>query len=132
MIHARIQSKVQTNQSVHWTHQFAVLDRVQSNVLVSQKAKKKIRDIELVEILPVQDVQQRLKNRWAVLVSRTVCKFLQAFKHLENVAVHHIPHPFSDEMSQKSPPVSVMCSSRKYPYPPPPPPTEGIGFSWEV
>lgn len=58
MIHARIKSKVQTNQSVHWMHQFAVLDRVQSNVLVSQKAKEKIRDIELVEILPVQDVQQ--------------------------------------------------------------------------
>jgi len=58
MIHARIQSKVQTNQSVHWMHQFAVIDRVQSNVLESQKAKEKIRDIELVEILPVQDVQQ--------------------------------------------------------------------------
>ena len=109
---------MQTNQSVHWTHQFAVLDRVQSNVLVSQKAKKKIRDIELVEILPVQDVEQRLKNPWAVLVSSTVCKFLQALKHLENVAVHHIPHPFSDEMSQKSTSVSVMCSCRKIHTPP--------------
>lgn len=89
-------------------HQFAVIDRVQSNVLESQKAKEKIRDIELVEILPVQDVQQWLKNRWAALVSRTVCKFLQAFKHLENVAVHHVPNPYTDEMSQKSTSVSVI------------------------
>lgn len=116
MIHARIQSKVQTNQSVLWTHQFAVLERVQSNFLESGKTKRKIRDIELVEILPVQDVQQRLKNRWAVLVSRTVCKFLKDFKHLENVAVHHIPHSSTDEMSRKSTSVSVAYSSRRYPY----------------
>ena len=103
MTYTRIQSKEQTNKSVHWTHQFAVMDRIQSDLTVPQK---KIKDIQLVELLPVQDVQQRIKSHWAVLVSRVVCKFLQPFKHLEDVVVHHIPHPYTAEMSKKSASVS--------------------------
>lgn len=106
MTYARIQSKEQTNKSVHWTHQFAVMDRIQSDLTVPQKPQKKIKGIQLVELLPVQDVQQRLKSHWAVLVSRVVCKFLQPFKHLEDVVVHHIPHPYTAEMSKKSASVS--------------------------
>ena len=82
------------------------MDRVQSDLTVPQKPQKKIKDIQLVELLPVQDAQQRLKSRWAVLVSRVVCKFLQPFKHLEDVVVHHISHPYTAEMSEKSAPMS--------------------------
>ena len=32
MIHARVQSKDSTNQSIHWTHQYAVLDKVKNNL----------------------------------------------------------------------------------------------------
>ena len=78
------------------------MDRLQSDLTVPQTPQKKIKDIQLVELLPVQDVQQQLKSRWAVLVSRVVCKFLQPFKHLEDVVVHHIPHPYTAEMSEKS------------------------------
>ena len=106
MIYARVQSKDSTNQSIHWTHQYAVQDKVKCDLSESRKPQKKIREIQLVELLPMQDVQQRLKKHWAVLVSRVVCKYLKSFKPFRDVVVHHIPHPYSDVMSEKSNSVS--------------------------
>ena len=51
MTYARIQSKEQTNKSIHWTHQYALMDRVQSDLSVPQKPQKNIKDIQLVELL---------------------------------------------------------------------------------
>lgn len=51
-IHARVQSQQHRNRSIHWTHQFAVLDRVQDPTLDFQRSKKKVGDIQLAEILP--------------------------------------------------------------------------------
>ena len=39
-------------------------------------------DIELEDLLPVKVVQDNLVNRWAVLVSRVVTKYLDWFKPL--------------------------------------------------
>lgn len=107
MIYARVQSKDSTNQSIHWTHQYAVLDKVKNNLADPREPQKRISEIQLVELLPVQDVQNRLKNRWTVLVSRVICKYLKTFKNFQDVVVHHIPHPYTDVMSEKSSSVSL-------------------------
>lgn len=113
MIYARVQSKDSTNQSIHWTHQYAVLDKVKNNLADPREPQKRISEIQLVELLPVQDVQNRLKNRWTVLVSRVICKYLKTFKNFQDVVVHHIPHPYTDVMSEKSSSVSIIgcCTS---------------------
>ena len=113
MIYARVQSKDSTNQSIHWTHQYAVLDKVKNNLADPREPQKRISEIQLVELLPVQDVQNRLKNRWTVLVSRVICKYLKTFKNFQDVVVHHIPHPSTDVMSEKSSSVSIIgcCTS---------------------
>ena len=113
MIYARVQSKDSTNQSIHWTHQYAVLDKVKNNLADPRQPQKRISEIQLVELLPVQDVQNRLKNRWTVLVSRVVCKYLKTFKNFQDVVVHHIPHPYTEVMSDKSSSVSIIgcCTS---------------------
>ena len=105
-IRARIQTKEHKNQSIHWTHQFAELGRAQNPMLESRKPQKAAADLQLIELLPSKEVQAKFKKTWAVLISRVICKYLSAFKQYHSLIVHHIPHQFSMEMSQKSKSVS--------------------------
>ena len=107
-IHARVQSQKHKNRSLHWTHQFAVLDRVQDPTLDTNKSQKPVADIQLSEILPDRNVQSRLVRNWAVIVSRVVTKYLDPFKPFQGLVVRHIPHKYSKEMSQKSDSVSLF------------------------
>lgn len=106
-IQARVQSQQHKNRSIHWTHQFAVLDRVQDPNLDSQRSQKKVGDIQLAEILPDRIVQTRLVRNWAVIVSRVITKYLPPFQSFQDVVVRHIPHKYSKEMSQQSDSVSL-------------------------
>ena len=107
-INARIQSKNNRDQSLHWTHQYAVLSRAIHPSLDNTKSQKRISDIQLVDLLPNKEVQQRLKNRWAVLVSRVICKYITPLKQLQDVVLQHLPHTYSNEMAQKSTIVSCF------------------------
>lgn len=109
MIYARVQSKDSTNQSIHWTHQYAVLDKVKNNLADPREPQKRISEIQLVERLPEQDVQNCLKNRWTVLVSRVICKYLKTFTNFQDVVVHYIPHSDTDVMSEKSSISIIAC-----------------------
>ena len=103
----RVQTKAHTNRSIHWTHQFAVLDRVQEPGLEDTNSRKTVKDLEFRELLPDSIVQRYLMSRWAVLVSRIVTKYLKPFNFLRKRVVWHIPHPYSKEMAQRSTVVSV-------------------------
>lgn len=105
-VKARIQTKVHSNQSIHWTHQYAVLDRVTSKGEDS-KPKSALSDLQPSALLPTQDVQNAIKEDCVILVSRILTTYLKAFQHLRNVVVHHIPHKHSALMSQKSQIVSM-------------------------
>lgn len=99
----RLQTKTHTkNRSIHWTNQYAVLDRVQAPELKSKQSQKPVRQIQFTELLPDQHVQARLLRRWAILVSRVISKYLTAFKSLRKKILSHIPHPYTKEMSGKS------------------------------
>lgn len=110
-IHARFQSQQHKNSSIHWTHQFAVLDRVQDPQLVNQGSQKLVSEIQLGELLPDNDVQALFIRKWAVIVSRVITKYLPAFQQFQNVVVRHIPHQYSKDMSQKSNCVSLYSNS---------------------
>ena len=106
-IHARVQSQKHKNRSIHWTHQLAVLDRVQDPKLDTQTSQKPVSDIQLAEILPDRTVQAHLVRNWAVIVSRVITKYLPPFKSFQDVVVRHIPHEYAKEMSEKSNSVSL-------------------------
>ena len=101
-LHARIQTKEHSNQSIHWTHQYAIRDSVTDPLLDNTKPQKSLDDLQLVELLPTPDVQARLKRSWAILVSRVVTKHLKEFQFLRKVVINHILYPFSSESSKKS------------------------------
>lgn len=105
-VKARIQTKDHSNQSIHWTHQYAVLDRVTTKGDES-KPKSAMSDLQPSVLLPTQEVQNAIKEDCVILVSRILTTYLNAFQHLRSVVVHHIPHKYSEPMSQKSQIVSM-------------------------
>ena len=107
MVYARIQSEENQNHSIHWTQEYAALNRVVEHSLDEKQPIKSFSEFQLSDILPGKAVQERLKLRWAVLASRVVCKYLTKFKQLQDVIVSHIPHPYATEMATKSNIVSV-------------------------
>ena len=121
-IHARVQSQKHRNHSIHWTHQFAVLDRVQDPKLDNHHSQKPVSEIQFSELLPDKDVMVKLVRNWAVIVSRVITKYLPEFCSFRNVVVRHIPHEYSKEMSQKSNSVSerffflsLLCDIHTHP-----------------
>lgn len=105
-IMSRIQSKKRGNRSIHWTHQYALLDKVSLPSPGHDEQRPK-GEIQFIDLLPSAQVQENLVNRMAVLVGRVVTKYLKVFKPLSKVAVYHIPHQFSKEMEKKSNSVSM-------------------------
>ena len=101
-IHARVQSQKHRNRSIYWTHQFAVLDRVQDPQLESHSSQKSVNEIQFAELLPDKDVMENLVKNWAVIVSRVITTYLPLFQSFRDAVVRHIPHEYSKEMSQKS------------------------------
>lgn len=106
-INARIQTKEHTNQSIHWTQQYAILDRVNNPLLDNTKPQKPLKEVQLIDLLPVKEVQDVFKKNCAILVSRIISKYLKAFKPMQDIVTRHIPHPHAAEMAGKSNIVSI-------------------------
>lgn len=100
-ITARVQTKQHSNRSLHWTHQFALLDKVSDNHLDKEESQKRVQELEYQQLLPDSGVQQNLILQWAVIVSRIVTKYIPAFKVFQRNVIYHIPHPYAKEMSTK-------------------------------
>ena len=107
MVNARIQGTEHSNRSIHWTQQYAVLNRVNEPNLDTTRPRKSLNEVQLIDLLPAEPTLERLKQRWAVLVSRIICKYLPKFHPYRDVVIRHIPHHYSDEMKAKSKTVSV-------------------------
>lgn len=101
-IQARYQSTDRTNQSIHWTQQYAVLNRIDISSFDNSKPQMMLRDIQLSNVLPSNAVLKSFKWNCSVLVSRVISKYLDSFQHMQDCVVRHISHKYSEEMSQKS------------------------------
>lgn len=106
-INARIQTKENTNRSLHSTHQFAVLAKVSDPALESTVPQKSLKDLQFIELLPDAAVQNNFVWQWAVLVSRVITKYLPPFIAFRKNVLFHIPHKYSKEMTTKSETVSA-------------------------
>lgn len=107
-IHARVQSEKHTNKSIHWIQKYAVVNKVVEPYLSSSTPRKLLKNVQLADLLPNKAVHERLVQRWAVLISRVICKYFDKFQHLQSVVVYHIPHKYSKEMGAKSEMVRIF------------------------
>jgi len=109
-IHARVQTKTDTNRSLHWTHQFAMKEKVANPDCESSQPQKSVKQLSLVELLPSKSVQDNMVWQWAILVSRVITTYLKPFQAFSQYVIYHIPHIYSKEMSAKSEIVSTTIS----------------------
>lgn len=108
-VKARIQTKHHSNQSIHWSHQYAIQDRIPTSVTLNEAEPQcRLADLELNKLLPSPEIQAAFRRDCVVLASHIITKYLPAFNFLKDTVIHHIPHPFSSEMSQKSLIVSML------------------------
>ena len=106
--HTHHQSISKSNKSLHWTHHMAVEDRISTHHLSSEKPQQSIMEYDILKSLPGPDTESKIRREFIILGSRAVTKHLDAFKPLSNVVIHHIPHPYSEEMSKPSVHVSSV------------------------
>ena len=95
-VRARVQDKEHGNRSIHWTHQFAIKDKVVDKQLDSKKSKLPAKQLQLAELLPTKSVMERLKSRYAVLASHAhvLVKYIEKLKCLKSCTIKHIKHAY--------------------------------------
>ncbi len=76
--------------------------------LSSNNPRKLLKNVQLADLLPNKAVHERLVQRWAVLISRVVCKYMAKLQHLQSIVIYHIPHKYSKEMAAKSETVRIF------------------------
>ena len=108
-IKSRIQTKESSNQSIHWTKQYAIKDCGACDPTLAEKgAQFNLDDLPLQNLLPTASMQKDFKSDCDVLVGSVIKRYLPGFQPLKDVVVPHIPHPHTAEMSQKSESASVI------------------------
>ena len=101
----QMRSDVQ-NRSLHYFHSYAVRDRVYMSQFSNDIEVRDTASINLQEVLPTCKDEEILRKNFAILVGRTLVKYIPCLAQHGNELGKHIPHEFSKEMSQKSEVVS--------------------------
>lgn len=105
-IHTHHQSTNLTNKSIHWIHHLCVIDRVPTLHLEKSQPTNCLTEYDLGLSLPDKQNQASLCREFVVLGSRILTTYLEVFKPFSGVVVHHIPHQYSEVISQPSTHVS--------------------------
>ncbi|XP_039523015.1 uncharacterized protein LOC120476122 [Pimephales promelas] len=79
-----------------------VINRVTSLHLDKLKPANSLMEYDLGNSLPGPNTQASMRREFVVLGSRILTTYLDSFKTLSSVVVHHILHQFSEEMAQPS------------------------------
>lgn len=104
------------NQSLHYFHSFAVLDRIDFSSLPNIHPQQCLNSPEkrALSLLPSSDDDKALKKLFVTHVSRILTTHLPVFKLMfEDVTEWHIEHEYYKQMSTKSEVVSTLCNLHK-------------------
>lgn len=101
MVNARIQSVESSNRSIHWTQQYAILNRVNEVALDTKRPREPLKNCSYLICFPTRQVWNA-SNKDAVLVSKIISKYLTKFHPFRDVVICHIPRHYSKEMKTKS------------------------------
>ena len=98
-----MQTKGHSNQSLHWTHQFAVEDRVKTPYFLDESQPQcNPKDLSLSMLLPDKNIQASFNQECSILISRVLVTYYKPFKIFRDVVINHIPHPYMEESAKKS------------------------------
>lgn len=101
-IKAKHMSIYKQNRSIHWFNLNAVKNRVNGNHL-SDITTESILDVENVRFLPLHKDNEDLLHDFIPLFARCIVFNIPALSNVFSTSVvKHIPHMYTDEMSEKS------------------------------
>lgn len=102
------QSETNSNNSIHWTHHIAVQDRVSTHHLPNNEPVKPLPLFQIGDCLPTPEIEAHLRTEFIILGSRILTKHLPALKQFAPAVIYHIPHQYSETMTQPSTEVSYI------------------------
>ena len=92
----------QQNQDYHWVNHNMVENRISGVSMATSAPKKQLLDVENVRFLPSLEDQRSQKMNYIVLCSRVLISYFNVLEPLSDACIQHIPHKYSQEMSQKT------------------------------
>ena len=111
-VHRRNMTMESQNLDLHWINHQMVENRVSGSMLSSTSPTKSLQDVCNVTFLPVLEDQQRQRHNYIVLTSRILVEYFDALSALADACIQHIPHKYSQEMTQKTKRVIVLLFSK--------------------
>ena len=112
---ARQQTKKQQNKSFHWTHAFAVRNRILPTGTQCYTAPQcNVCSLDVGAVLPSKDDLNCIFGYLVPLVYREIVKYLPCYAPFKAGVQHHIPHGYSQQMSTKSEQVPLKMLYTRY------------------
>lgn len=103
LIKIKHQSSSKPNKSIHWFHMNAVKDRIAAADLSDDKPIGCVKQLRPEEFLPSVKDNQNLLHDFIPLFARVIIDEIPAFNTaFKDIVVRHIPHKYSEVMTQKS------------------------------
>ena len=90
----------------------AVQDRIHPYHLSDDKPLVDILHYDLTMSLPCPETQSFMRREFIVLGSRILTKYLDVFTSFSKVVVHHMPHQYSEAMTQRSTDVRIESNAQ--------------------
>ena len=94
-------------QTLHYFHAYAVLDRIDFSHLSDEPSQIDPSMYSPEILMPCSTDLKEIIGNFAILIARTLSKYMPEFAVFQDAVVDHIPHKYSAEMSRKS---HVVCS----------------------
>ena len=106
------------SQNIHydWFQFVFIMNRITLNHLSNVGHVGNVRNPDLSVFLVNDDEMAILRENYKVLAARVIVEFMGKFKFLKAVLPEHIPHPYQNQMAQKSVviPMPLLQKDEKY------------------
>ncbi|KAK3754574.1 hypothetical protein QZH41_017326, partial [Actinostola sp. cb2023] len=90
------------NRIFHWVNHKMVISRVSGCMLPAKGLKAELLDIPNLKFFPSIEDHQQQRINYATLVARMLVQYFDVYEPLQSACIQHIPHKYTNEMSQKS------------------------------
>lgn len=90
------------NRDFHWINHQMIENRVSGAMLNSTEPKNYLPNVSNLQFVPMLEDQQRQRHNYIILTSRILVEYFQALSPLAEACIQHIPHKYSQAMSQKT------------------------------
>ena len=90
------------NKDFHWVNHQMVENRVSGVMLDSSAPKANLLDVCNLKYLPSIEDQRCQRLNYIILCSRILVDYFDVLAPLANACIQHIPHKYTNELSQKT------------------------------